>query len=816
MANLQEIIPAFFTGPNGQQLTPEQIAQRQQIAQSLLGRATDTRPDAGGWASVLTKGLLGYQSGAGQRAADAAIVKNAEQSQNDIAALLGGGAGYSDPVALGVSPTSAVATGTPVSVPTNFNIGENQDAIRNGIIETAQAIGADPLDLATAISYETGGTFNPTKAGPTTQYGQHRGFIQFGEPQARQHGVDWSNPIGSQLGANGAVANYFRSSGFKPGMSGLDLYSTINAGSPGRYNASDANNGGAPGSVADKWNNQMAGHRAKAQALLGSGSSHIQNMPYKPQAVSGSAVQNIPYSPQQANGPALTPLAAIEQIAPVQDTDGLFAPGAQVSQADLEFARQASGQEVVPNSNFNDRWNAGFLPDGSNLRPFRPGEQINNPDGSYSTELTTTWQLPDGQFVNVPSLWMGANGPVRFNPEDEQGIMGAMQQYEFGNAQAFPRYMSVQEAEAVARQRSRSGGAGSVNIQTPSPSVARALIPQQETRPSESLLAQNDMMLGGALSPSGSSPVAQALSGYFPDAPGATPQGSNNQTATIARILGSPYASNEAKQLAMGMYQRQIDANDPMKQAQLQLTQAQTQAALRKANNPNADETYFGNPVAIQNKDGTISYGQIGNRGSFKPIQLGEGQTFAPPTKTIDTGTEVIMTDQAGNVISRTAKQNREAAAETAGGTVEGKTEAEKRLAAPGDIQAAQTALDVLNQIENHPGLSLGTGITSVANRIPGTSGYDFQNLVEQAKSGAFLSAIQQLRGMGSLSNAEGAAATAAVNRMDTATSKEAFLNAVRDYKKIVQNGMDRANKSAGNSQPSGKRTSTGVTWSVE
>lgn len=141
--------------------------------------------------------------------------------------------------------------------------------LRAGIIETANAIGADPLDLATAISYETAGTFDPTKPGPTTQWGQHRGLIQFGEPQAIQYGVDWNDPLGSQLGADGAIADYFRQNGYQPGMSGLDLYSTINAGAPGRYSASDAQNGGAPGSVADKWNNQMDGHRAKARALLG-------------------------------------------------------------------------------------------------------------------------------------------------------------------------------------------------------------------------------------------------------------------------------------------------------------------------------------------------------------------------------------------------------------------------------------------------------------------------------------------------------------------------------------------------------------------
>jgi hypothetical protein len=147
--------------------------------------------------------------------------------------------------------------------------GDLNERLRLGIIETARAIGADPLDLATAISYETAGTFDPTKRGPTTQWGQHRGLIQFGEPQAQQYGVDWNDPLGSQLGPNGAIAKYFISSGFKPGMSGLDLYSTINAGAPGKYGASDANNGGAPGNVRDKWERQMGGHREKAAALLG-------------------------------------------------------------------------------------------------------------------------------------------------------------------------------------------------------------------------------------------------------------------------------------------------------------------------------------------------------------------------------------------------------------------------------------------------------------------------------------------------------------------------------------------------------------------
>jgi hypothetical protein len=141
----------------------------------------------------------------------------------------------------------------------------------NGIRATATALGMDPLDLATIISYETAGTFDPAKAGPTTQWGQHRGLIQFGEPQAREYGVDWSNPVGSQLGPNGAVARYFLENGWRPGMGMLDAYSIVNAGAPGRYNATDANNGGAPGTVRDKVESQFGPHRNKAAALFGGG-----------------------------------------------------------------------------------------------------------------------------------------------------------------------------------------------------------------------------------------------------------------------------------------------------------------------------------------------------------------------------------------------------------------------------------------------------------------------------------------------------------------------------------------------------------------
>lgn len=138
--------------------------------------------------------------------------------------------------------------------------------------ETADELGMSLEDLLTVISYETAGSMDPMQLGPTTKWGRHRGLIQFGEPQAKQYGVDFSSreaALNSQLGKDGAIVKYMRASGYDPEIHGFEnMYATINAGNPNKVHASDAHAGGAWGSVRDKVNYQMAGHREKAQGLV--------------------------------------------------------------------------------------------------------------------------------------------------------------------------------------------------------------------------------------------------------------------------------------------------------------------------------------------------------------------------------------------------------------------------------------------------------------------------------------------------------------------------------------------------------------------
>jgi hypothetical protein len=116
-----------------------------------------------------------------------------------------------------------------------------------------------------------------------------------------------------------------------------DIYSTINAGSPGRYNASDANNGGAPGTVMDKVTQQMGPHRANAMRLLGVDAGMI------PQATA-QAPNTTARAPAAGAPMPLAPAAA-----PAESTDnGNAALMAQLTNIPKLLQAQAANQQFAP------------------------------------------------------------------------------------------------------------------------------------------------------------------------------------------------------------------------------------------------------------------------------------------------------------------------------------------------------------------------------------------------------------------------------------------------------------------------------------
>lgn len=173
-----------------------------------------------------------------------------------VTARGGSGAG------IGAIKTAAVMTGQEIGATVAPVIRSSLSATSGGgtmadiIRGAADSLGTTARDLATVISYETGGKFSTSIRNPQG----YLGLIQFGKAEQQKYGVTANQTFAQQMGS---VIAFLKDRGFKPGMGMLDLYSTINAGSPGRYNAVDGKT-----TVRQKVETQFAGHYSNADKLL--------------------------------------------------------------------------------------------------------------------------------------------------------------------------------------------------------------------------------------------------------------------------------------------------------------------------------------------------------------------------------------------------------------------------------------------------------------------------------------------------------------------------------------------------------------------
>ncbi len=129
------------------------------------------------------------------------------------------------------------------------------------VTRVSNDLGIRPRDLAAAISYETGGTFDPNKFGG--KGGNYLGLIQFGPEERQKYGVHPGMTFDQQMQS---VEAYLRDRGVKPGMGLPEIYRTINGGNPNApLNASDGN-----GTIAQHIQRIQAEHYASADNFLNS------------------------------------------------------------------------------------------------------------------------------------------------------------------------------------------------------------------------------------------------------------------------------------------------------------------------------------------------------------------------------------------------------------------------------------------------------------------------------------------------------------------------------------------------------------------
>lgn len=134
----------------------------------------------------------------------------------------------------------------------------------------AERMGLSTKDLLTVISYES--AFRKDIMGGAKN--QYYGLFQASPDVQKQYGLGPGvSDIAKQIEALG---KYLKERGVKEGDGLLQIYAAINAGNAKNIHASDANNGGRPGTVLDKVSTDMDNNKRIADGLLAAYSGAVK------------------------------------------------------------------------------------------------------------------------------------------------------------------------------------------------------------------------------------------------------------------------------------------------------------------------------------------------------------------------------------------------------------------------------------------------------------------------------------------------------------------------------------------------------------
>lgn len=319
---------------------------------------------------------------------------------------------------------------------------------------------------------------------------------------------------------------------------------------------------------------------------------------------------------------------------------------------------------------------------------------------------------------------------------------------------------------------------------------------------SDTLLAAGAGLLGGRTAPEQVAGLAQGVAGAR----------QKNKTLEFLRQQNPDLAAAvESGALSGGdayklFYQQKIEAQKPKNNfmsagGSLYDTENGQWITPPKAPGIEDQETFYGNPIPIQTPQG-IQYGQIGSRGSFKPISIGQGNTFAPPSKTVDLGNSVAVMGPGGVQTGTLQKDLAEAEEQKALGKGQGEATVTARTALPGAQQAATDVATQVNRLKNDPSLASVLGPLDAVTPNLSAGSNRVQSYIDQLAGGAFLQARTLLKGGGQITDFEGRKAEQAYIRLNQAQSPEDFKSALDDFNDAVQAGLAKLSAQAGQGAP--------------
>jgi hypothetical protein len=110
------------------------------------------------------------------------------------------------------------------------------------------------------------------------------------------------------------------------------------------------------------------------------------------------------------------------------------------------------------------------------------------------------------------------------------------------------------------------------------------------------------------------------------------------------------------------------------------------------------------------------------------------------------------------------------------GARITSEAEANADVGAGKSIPVIDKTLSIVNELRNHRGREWGTGGSSLVSAVPGTPAYDFKIKLEQLTGQTFLTEVEKMRGLGTLTEQEGRRLSSAAAALDAAQSEPEFL----------------------------------------
>lgn len=112
--------------------------------------------------------------------------------------------------------------------------------------------------------------------------------------------------------------------------------------------------------------------------------------------------------------------------------------------------------------------------------------------------------------------------------------------------------------------------------------------------------------------------------------------------------------------------------------------------------------------------------------------------------------------------------------------------------AAKNAIVSTDRAIASAQELLQHPGRQAATGKSFPLGYVWGTDAYDFGAKLETLKAQVWLPEVEKMKGMGALSNAEGAKLTAAFQSLDPKMTEEGFYKSLTDAVTQLKEARDR------------------------